>query len=296
MNSSVAHADRRSSDRGSTLLIAIGFVMMIGTIAAGLASLVISATDDRGTLVELRNTEYAADGAIEAAIAEVRGRPGGLAEGCGNIVGSNIEQLNEVSIRVDWRDACGVVRGSDGTVVAQRNVIFAACPDVGAPVHRVHRHHPRTGQLPAGGVGHGHRDVHPDMEREPMIVRLPRLRRRPVAAPTVTDRDRGFTLLEVVLTIVLGGAISGVVIAALLTSMSVVHSTNEEVADSIDAALITAYLFRDRAGGRGDRPGDGGDGGRDRCRCADERRSVGRLPTGRRLRRPLQLARPTHGR
>jgi len=121
-----------SPDRGSTLIIAIGFVMAIGSIAAGLSALVVSSMNSRGTLIELRDTEYAADGAIEAAIAEVRTQPGDLSSACGDMAGSRVEVLNGQSIRVDWYNACGVVRGGDGAVVAQRNVIFAACPDTGA--------------------------------------------------------------------------------------------------------------------------------------------------------------------
>jgi hypothetical protein len=40
--------------------------------------------------------------------------------------------LNAFVIRVDWRNACGVVQSSDGTVVAQHNVIFSACESTGA--------------------------------------------------------------------------------------------------------------------------------------------------------------------
>lgn len=78
-----------------------------------------------------------------------------------------------------------------------------------------------------------------------MIGRLRQLRGRRLGGGARDPGDRGFTLLEVVLTIVLGGAIAGVVVAALLTSLSVVKSTSEQVADSSDAGLITAYLFRD---------------------------------------------------
>ena len=40
--------------------------------------------------------------------------------------------INDLTVRVDWQAACTVVRGSDGIVVAQRNVIFAACEDTGS--------------------------------------------------------------------------------------------------------------------------------------------------------------------
>jgi hypothetical protein len=34
-------------------------------------------------------------------------------------------------MRVDWEAACTVVRADDGTVVMQRNIVFAACDDSG---------------------------------------------------------------------------------------------------------------------------------------------------------------------
>lgn len=118
-------------DRGAALIVAVGFVVMIGAISAGLASLVTSSMNNRITLTQLRDRQYAADGAVEVAIAEVRSLGTGLAASCGGVGGSTSSTLNDVAIRVDWHDACGAVRGSDGTIVAQRNVIFAACVDEG---------------------------------------------------------------------------------------------------------------------------------------------------------------------
>jgi hypothetical protein len=121
-------------DSGATLILAIGFVLMVGAISAGLASLATSSLNNRTTLELVRNREYAADGAIEEAISRVRLAAGrALAVDCsagGNFV--DLAMLNGIAIRVDWRNACGVVRGSDGTVVAQRNVTFSACENSGA--------------------------------------------------------------------------------------------------------------------------------------------------------------------
>lgn len=128
----------RQPDSGASLILAIGFVMMVGLISAGLLALATSGLNNRTTLQTLRNRQYAADGAIEQAISQVRGLTCLSANGF--IVDSS---LNGFAIRVDWINACGVVQSgdrgttaaassSDGTVAAQRNVVFSACESTGA--------------------------------------------------------------------------------------------------------------------------------------------------------------------
>ena len=63
---------REHEDRGAALLLAVGFVVVIGAIAGGLAGLATSGVNNRVTLEQVRNREYAADGAIENAISQVR--------------------------------------------------------------------------------------------------------------------------------------------------------------------------------------------------------------------------------
>jgi len=58
-------------------------------------------------------------------------------------------------------------------------------------------------------------------------------------------RDGGFTLVEMLIAVVLSGVIAGAVIAALATSLNVASSTTKLVADSTDAGLISAFLYRD---------------------------------------------------
>jgi hypothetical protein len=119
-------------DAGASLILAIAFVVMIGAISAGLASLVTSSLNNRGSLEFVRDRQYAADGAIEEAISQLRVAPGSPLAACASADGSIVDtDLNGIDIRVDWRNVCGVVRGSDGTVVTQRNVIFSACLDQG---------------------------------------------------------------------------------------------------------------------------------------------------------------------
>ncbi|MCU1392489.1 MAG: autotransporter protein [Ilumatobacteraceae bacterium] len=61
----------------------------------------------------------------------------------------------------------------------------------------------------------------------------------------VRVRDAGFTLVELLIAIVLSGIIGGVTVAAMSTSLNVASSTSEEVADTTDAGLISAFLIRD---------------------------------------------------
>ena len=57
--------------------------------------------------------------------------------------------------------------------------------------------------------------------------------------------DTGFTLVEVVITLVLAAMLAAVVAAALITSLNVADSTTAQVNDSTDAGLISAFLIRD---------------------------------------------------
>lgn len=120
-------------DRGAALIIAIAFVVMIGTIGAGLAGLITSSSNNRVTLQLLRNREYSADGAVEEAIATVRGlNRDDTGASCSTTDGTSVSNVNDMAMRVDWQAACTVVRNTDGIVRTQRNVIFAACQDTGS--------------------------------------------------------------------------------------------------------------------------------------------------------------------
>lgn len=119
---------REHEDRGAALLLAVGLVVMIGAIAGGLAGLATSGVNNRVTLEQVRDREYAADGAIENAISQVRLLT------CASTSGSITDaSMNSVSIRVDWANACGAVQSTDGSVVSQRNVMFLACLNTGSP-------------------------------------------------------------------------------------------------------------------------------------------------------------------
>ena len=128
MNGNTNH---RHEDRGAALILAIGFVVMIGAISAGLMGLVTSSVNNRGSLEAIRDRQYAADGAIEEAVTQVRQVKASALGACALDTGTATSTLDTYAIRVDWQNACGVVRTFDGLVVAQRNVIFAACLDTG---------------------------------------------------------------------------------------------------------------------------------------------------------------------
>lgn len=81
---------------------------------------------------------------------------------------------------------------------------------------------------------------------------------QPLPAPSRAiprrSRDRGFTLVELLISIVLMGVIGGVVTAAMLTSLNAADSTSATSADSADAGLISAYLVRDAQAAGGTDP------------------------------------------
>jgi Tfp pilus assembly protein PilX len=122
---------RIHDDRGAALILAICFVVMVGAISGGLATLATSSLNNRGSLEAVRNRQYAADGAIQEAISQVRSAAVSPTSAC-STVGSSATTFNAVAIHVDWRSTCGVVRAADGSVIAQRNVLFSSCPDTGS--------------------------------------------------------------------------------------------------------------------------------------------------------------------
>lgn len=119
-------------DSGASLILALAFVLMIGSISAGLIGLATSGLRNRDTLEQVRNREYAADGAIERAVSAIRLQVGPALTNCALADGSLPYTVNGYPIRVDWRNDCEVVRTAKGLVVAQRNVVLSACDDIGA--------------------------------------------------------------------------------------------------------------------------------------------------------------------
>ncbi|MCU1503809.1 MAG: hypothetical protein JWM12_3163, partial [Ilumatobacteraceae bacterium] len=69
--------------------------------------------------------------------------------------------------------------------------------------------------------------------------------RRSTAAAEEQRADKGFTLIEVMIAVVLLTVITGAIAAAMITALNVASSTTAQVADSTDAGVISAYLLRD---------------------------------------------------
>jgi hypothetical protein len=125
---------RVRGEAGATLILAIAFLLVIGGIGAAVISSVASGINNRRTLDQVRDRQYAADGGVEYAIAKVRALPlpggPGLAA-CGgpaNIDHYNPPSLNGITIRVDCANQPGITTSG----FLQRNVVFTACVDTGA--------------------------------------------------------------------------------------------------------------------------------------------------------------------
>jgi Tfp pilus assembly protein PilX len=122
-----SNSSRPDSDRGAVLVLTIVVMVVIGLISAGLLAIITSGVQERTTLDAARNREYAADAAIETAIARVRGittAPGvGLTPCAPN--GPDYTTLNSVRIRVDCANAPAATRLG----ALERDVVFTACVD-----------------------------------------------------------------------------------------------------------------------------------------------------------------------
>ena len=120
------------ADSGAALIMVVGFILMVGMIAGGLIGLATTGLNNRTTLQLVRDRQYAADAAINQAIADARGRP--PVTPCTAATGSTTyPKLNStgVSIRVDWDNSClNSIQSSNGTSYPQRNIVFSAfCGD-----------------------------------------------------------------------------------------------------------------------------------------------------------------------
>jgi hypothetical protein len=114
-----AHA----SEQGAALILAIGFVLMIGAISAGLLAFITTSVGHRAPLDSVRNRQYAADAAVEQAIASVRSSVPTVGTSCPTLTPAAV---NGVSIRVECQDA-RVLVANQGYILEQRNFIFNAC-------------------------------------------------------------------------------------------------------------------------------------------------------------------------
>lgn len=67
-------------------------------------------------------------------------------------------------------------------------------------------------------------------------------------------RDGGFTLVELVISLVLSSIVAGITVAIMVTSLNVVDTTSDISRDATDAGLIAAFLYRDAQAAGGTDP------------------------------------------
>ena len=121
-------------ERGAALLLAIGVMIMVGLITAGILSFVTTSVRGRASLDAIRSRQYAADAAVETDVARVRA----LNTGAGTAVCSttlsgvtrytNYAAVNGVRIRVECANRPTFVWNPTTLELYQlRNVSFIAC-------------------------------------------------------------------------------------------------------------------------------------------------------------------------
>ena len=126
----------RRSDEGAALLLVLGFVVFMSAVTGGLVGYLSTTIKHRVPLDAIRAREYAADGAIEDAIARVRSLAHPGLDSCGSAAGSvashhYVLTLNAKTIRVNCANASAtLIVGTD--FLQQRNVVFTACEEAGA--------------------------------------------------------------------------------------------------------------------------------------------------------------------
>jgi hypothetical protein len=115
-------------ERGVALIMAIATMIVLGLLSASLIALLITGLDGRASLDASRDREYAADAAIQSAIADVRTNVNPTAIGviaCGPYTNS----LNNYTIHVDCSPAVRITQGG----FLQHDVVFTACENTGSP-------------------------------------------------------------------------------------------------------------------------------------------------------------------
>jgi Tfp pilus assembly protein PilX len=120
---------KQRDERGATLVLALAFMLVVSALIGATLSVISTGLHDRVSLDNLRNREYAADAAIEQAIATERTlAPPGPALSSSSCTGAfPTVSTNNIPIRVNCtNDAVPTFRG-----FLQRDVVFIACVAVG---------------------------------------------------------------------------------------------------------------------------------------------------------------------
>ena len=111
---------RFQGERGATLILAIAFMVVVGVISGAVLATTTSGLQNRVALDQARDREYAADGAIEQAVAGARA-------GSGMCPASSSFTLNGITIHVDCTSAAAVVNGAGDVPALQNNLSMVAC-------------------------------------------------------------------------------------------------------------------------------------------------------------------------
>jgi len=115
-------------ERGASLILAIAFMLVAGAIGAGVTTSVTSGVNDSSVLAVARDREYAAEGAIDYAIAQIRQTDPASSIGltaCSVPARSGMPLLGSktIDIQVD----CAPAPELTSDLAARNNVILTAC-------------------------------------------------------------------------------------------------------------------------------------------------------------------------
>jgi hypothetical protein len=131
---SVSHPDapRMHPDQGAALLIAIGFMVLVGFIVGGLATLISSGVGDTVSLKNLRNRQYAADAAVQQDVVQLRTALVANANASWCTTAHTYTDSGTPSIKVACTSPTFSLTFTNGVIYAKRNVTFLACTDTSA--------------------------------------------------------------------------------------------------------------------------------------------------------------------
>jgi Tfp pilus assembly protein PilX len=127
-----AVTSKRRDESGTALLLALGFMVVLGLIGAAMLSSISSGLRSRFALDDARTREYAADSGIQYAVTQVRSlpAPGAGLSGCASGTHYSYTSADNppVTIRINCSNFFQVTR----TGFQQRNVVFNACEENGS--------------------------------------------------------------------------------------------------------------------------------------------------------------------
>jgi len=113
---------RFHGERGASLILAIVFMVVIGAISAAVVATTTSGIQDRATLDQARNREYAADGAIEQTVVTARGLSGVCPSQPAALI-----TLDGFNIHVDCSRGPNLVLGPGAPLSQGDDLLFVAC-------------------------------------------------------------------------------------------------------------------------------------------------------------------------